>query len=243
LLSIVLLCTVSWPIFAEDCEKISDDNAKATCYGEKVEKKEEEKGEVIGEIEEIRKKSSELSEEISDLAAQSSITQSEIDQLQTKIDGLRIQIDELNKNLEDRRKTMSQKETLRNTALRNLSKKSLLTEWEKFIGSSNDLSSLSGFEYATFTYIFDRALSKDALNWIKVLNDEILGFEANKAEAHSLKDEIAQAQTNLIGLKNQMDNQRAEAEEVKGALAEEEKEKIYSQNAGKIFPAINDKNQ
>jgi len=182
---------------------------KYNSVSEKLEKK-------LGEQEKIRKELNEISEEISKLASQSSLTQSEIDQLQRKITALEIQIDELNENLKDRRKTMAQKETLRNMAIRNLSKKSLLTEWEKFIGSSGDLSSLSGFEYATFNYIFDRALSKDALNWIKVLNEEIVGFETNKEEALSLKEEIAQAQKDLVALKVQLDGKKGELEEEEG---------------------------
>ena len=200
-------------IYAEDCEKIQDIDDRATCYEEKKEKK-------LGEREKIREELNEISKEISNLASQSSITQSEINQLQNKIDALEIQIDELNENLKDRRKTMAQKETLRNRAIRNLSKKSLLTEWEKFIGSSEDLSSLSGFEYATFNYIFDRALSKNALNWIKVLNEEILGFEENKAEALNLKAEIAQAQKNLVAIKTQLDGEKGELEEEEGEKTE-----------------------
>ena len=208
---ISLVIIAGWATKSEVCAEKLDEEYNSVS--EKLEKK-------LGEQEKIHKELNEISEEISKLAAQSSFTQNEIDQLQTKIDGLETQIDELNKNLEDRKKTMSQKETLRNTALRNLSKKSLLTEWEKFIGSSRDLSSLSGFEYATFTYIFDRALSKDALNWIKVLNEEILDFEANKAEALNLKAEIAQARKNLVALKAQLDGEKGELEEKEGEKTE-----------------------
>ena len=214
-------------IYAEDCERIENNEDREKCfeYQEKMEEKEEEHQSTSKELEKLSGELEDISGEISELASQISIKQSSIDELQAKIDRLKEQIQEINENLEDRKATLEKKETLRNAAIRNLSKKSLLTEWEKFIGSSSDLSSLDGFEYATFTYIFDRALSKDSLNWIKVLTEEILGFEANKAEAFKLKEEISRAQTSLISLKNQMDRQKAEAEEVKGALTEEQEEK------------------
>lgn len=224
-LAIAFIYTSSFGIYAEDCENISDLDDRAACYEKKKEEKQEEYQSISDKLKDIREKKEEISGKISSLASQISIKQSEINQLQAEITSLEEQITELNENLKDRRETLAQKEKLRNTAIRNLSKKNLLNNWEKFIAGSNDLASLNGFEYATFNYIFDRALSKNALNWIKVLNEEIQNFEADKAEALTLKEEIAQEQANLIAVKIQMDQQRAEAENVKGALEEEQEEK------------------
>ncbi len=216
-------------VSAEDCEDIDDLDDRATCYEEKKEEKQEEYQSVSEKLEEIRSKKDEIAGRITNLASQISIKQSEINQLQAEITNLEEQIAELNENLKDRKSSLAEKEKLRNTTIRNLSKKNILTEWEKFIAGSNDLAGLNGFEYAAFNYIFDRALSKNTLNWIKVLNEEIQSFEADKAEALSLKNEIAQEQENLIAVKTQMDAQKAQAEEVKGELDEEHEEK-----AGKL---------
>ncbi|MBD3365842.1 hypothetical protein GF360_00695 [candidate division WWE3 bacterium] len=225
LLGLSLVFTLNIPTFAKDCDDISDLDDRAACYEEKKEEKEEEASSIKDSLENLREKIGELSGKITNLASQINITQGEINSLQATINELEKEIEEINKNLKDRRTTMAEKEKLRNTTLRNLSKKNVLTKWEKFIGGSDDLASLNGFEYATFNYIFDRALSKNALNWIKVLNEEIQSFEADKAEALELKNEIAQEQTNLIAVKTQMDRQKAEAENVKGALDEEKEEK------------------
>jgi SpoIID/LytB domain protein len=232
---IKILCLIIGVIFvlrfsaqAEDCDKISDLDDRATCYEKEKEKKEAEYSSITKKIAEIREKKDEISGKITELASQISITQAEIDSLQTEITSLDNAINELNENLKDRKGNLAEKEKLRDTAIRAWSKKSSVSTLERFmegIGTMEGNFGMNGFEYLTFNYLFDKAVNEDSLNWIKTLTEEIAGFEKDKQDALDLKTEIAQEQENLLNVRTLLASQRSEAEEVKGALDEEHETK------------------
>ncbi|MBP8960826.1 hypothetical protein KBG31_01215 [Patescibacteria group bacterium] len=213
---------------ASDCEKISDLDEKAECYANEKKEVEKEYSSISNKIAEIRKKKEEVSGKILELASQISITQAEIDELQAEIDSLDKAINELNEKLTDRKQVLAEKEELRDTAIRSWAKKSSASGWEKFLGDAAGLEgdlNLSGFEYLTFNFIFDRALQQDSLNWIKALSQEIEKYESDKKDAINLKAEIAKEQENLLNVRTLLANQRNEAEAVKGALESDQEEK------------------
>ena len=222
LILIIAILTRGTAIYAEDCDKISDLDKKAGCLAEKKEKKEKEYSSVSSKLAEIRKKTEEVSGQINSLASQISITQAEVDKLQAEINTLEAEIKEINDNLSDRKSTLSLKEELRNTAIRNLAKKEMGNSWEKFVQAS---SGVWNSKYSAIDFVLDRAISQNTLGWIKVLNKEIVAFEADKKEALDLKAKIAQEQQNMLAVKAQLDNQRFSAEAKKDELKDKEEEK------------------
>jgi peptidoglycan hydrolase-like amidase/uncharacterized protein YoxC len=206
---------------------------------EKLEKKEKEYQSTSKKLEDIRSKADGVSKKISDLSSQLNVTQAQINELEADIKDLEAQLGEINKNLEERRKSLAEKISLRNTVIRNYAKRGVLNELEIFLKSlpSSDLS-LNGFQYATYSYIFEKSMTSETISLIGAINKEISSFEKDKKEAEDLQAQLKTSQSNLLAAKQTLDVQKAEQQGVLGDL--EEQKGDLEEKLEDLSDAIND---
>jgi SpoIID/LytB domain protein len=209
-LSIPVLTTKTW---ADDpCKNISDLDDKAECYEEQIEKKEKQYSSTSKQLSEIRSEKDSINKKISELGSQLNVTQSEIDELNAQIAKVQKELESINTNLEDRRTKLGDKITLRNKIIRNYSKRSVLSDLELFLTSTGNANNMNGFQTATYAYIFNKSVSKEMIDLIKLLNSEIGSFEADKNEAETLKGDLDKGVTKMLAIKYDLDNKKQNAQ-------------------------------
>lgn len=186
---------------------------------EKKEKKEKEYQSVSSKLADIRSKKDAIEGKITDLASQLNVTQNELQQLQEEINGVQQELTIINSNLLDRKTSLSEKIALKNQVIRDYAKQGTLTDLELFF--SNNSLDLNGFEYATFSYMFENSLVSHTLSLVEILDKEIASFEADKAEAEALKGELEDAKNRLVAIKNKLDAEKNSAQGEFNVLAEE----------------------
>lgn len=174
------------------------------------------------ELKKVREKADKVAEKISELSGQLTLTQSEINELESDINSLKNEIDILNQNLENRRIKLSEKIDLRNRVIRNYSKRGVLNDLELFL-SYLPSPNLSGFQYATLSYMFEKTLTSETISLIGMINKEISNFESDKKKTEELKTELEDSQKKLVALKNQLAQQKSSQQAVLGDLQEEQK--------------------
>ncbi|HXK52404.1 hypothetical protein H6802_00975 [Candidatus Nomurabacteria bacterium] len=228
LLPFLLLTTVlSYSAFADSCKNIEDLDDREKCYAKEYESTEK-------KLQDVREQKDSVSKKISDLSSALTVKNEEIVELQNEIAAMNSVLNQINQTLEDKNLQMAKKIELRNGMLRTFAKKGNLstTDFELIFGTAAVSENLTGFQYATLNYIFEKSLNSDAIRTIKVLQTEIQNFERDKKEAEDLKLELESAQSNLLVLKNSLSSEKASAEGQYSELSD--KEKSYSQKLSDI---------
>jgi peptidoglycan hydrolase-like amidase/predicted nucleic acid-binding Zn-ribbon protein len=205
--------TTQTKVFSKSCSDIQDLDDRADCYAEKIEEKEEDYESTSKKLEEIRNKKNDISNTITGLASQLSVTQGEVNSVQASIDEVSDEIGILEIKLGETREKLSEKITLRNKIVRNYSKKTILNDLEIFFSTVNAGEGLNGFQFSSLAQAFNKAASEEAINLIKLLNLEISVYEADKAEAEALKNELETEQSRLLVIVADLGNRKASAED------------------------------
>lgn len=219
IISAFIICSVLLGFIAyakSECE--DGDLEKCEKEIKKYEKKYESASKQLSDI---RAKKNEVLSKISVYTSQLSVTQSEIDSLQADIDEMRARLDLLNQALNQKKESLAGKIFLRNKVVRDYYQQGIFNNFELVFAPSGG-SSRSGFQSASFAYMFEKSLANEALRLIDILNAEIKNYESDKAEAEALKNELETTQNNLVSLKRQLDEQKVAAESTQKQLAEKE---------------------
>lgn len=217
-------------IATHQCKDISDLDDRAKCYEEEIEEKQEEYESTSKKLDDIRDKKDNIENTIEKYKGELNVTQGQINQLQTEINEITNALEEIAENLADRNEKLKDKIEFRNKVVRNYAKTSLRSNLEVFFAQAPKDVALTGFQYDSFSYLFRKALTDEAARLIKLLGEEIVSFEKDKAEAETLKQELETSQANLLALKAELDTKRASAENEYGVLsdkAEDYEEKLF----------------
>lgn len=198
-------------VYADDpCKKVSE-SEQAECYAKEIEKSEKKYESTSKKLSDIRSQKDSVTQQITALLGQLTVKDSELAGIQAEIDDMTQQLEEINENLTDRNGKLDEKIKLRNTVVRNYSKRGVLNDLETFIVSREDLG-LNGFQFSTISYIFQKTLNEESVRLIKTLNTEITNFTKDKEEAESLKGELEDAQAQLLAAKSQLENAKSSQE-------------------------------
>ncbi len=213
--------------YAEDtCKNISDLSDRTACY----EKKERE---TQAKLSNARALLDSTLNNINQLSSQLTVTQAQLDGVQNDINGIKKDLDEISQNLSDRNQKLSDKIAIRNSLLRNYSKKNILNDLELFF-ARNENANLTGFQLSSYLYAFSKAANEETLKIISALNSEIQGFEQDKKTAEELKAKLETAQKNLISLTNDIAARKttaqSQAKELSQKTTQYEKELENLQN-------------
>ena len=200
---LLLIVTIS-AVYADSCKNISNKDAQTTCYEQKA-------AETQRKLTDTKAQLDNTLNTINQLASQLNVTQSELDKVQSDINNIKAELDLINQNLVDRNQKLSDKIDLRNTLLRNYSKRNMVNDLELFF-TRNEETHLTGFQFSTFLYAFNKSANEEVLNIIGALNSEISGFEKNKKESEDLKTNLETAQNNLVSLKKDLDSRKSSAQ-------------------------------
>src|SRR5205085_8959884 len=106
---------------------------------------------------------------INKLGSQLNVTQSEIKGLEDDIDQASKELAIINDALSDRKGSLSEKIALRNQVIRDYSKKGVLNDLELFFAAA-PTKNLTGFQFSSLNYIFDKSLARETLHFIDTLN-------------------------------------------------------------------------
>lgn len=204
---------------SDPCASISDLDDRAKCYEERINKKEDQYQSTSKKLDDVRNQKNQITSKINSLASQLSVTQGDLDDVQKDIDKVENELEGINKNLDDRHSKLSEKISLRNQVVRNYSKRTMLSDTELFFGT--DVTK-NGFEYAYLAQALNKSVSNAAIKLIQLLNDEISGFEKDKAEAISIKEDLTSEQNKLIALKKDLDNKKKTAQAQAQDLSKQE---------------------
>lgn len=121
---------------------------------------------------------------INQLSSQLNVTVAELSNVQTNINTVKSNLEEINQNLADRNQKLANKIAIRNTLLRNYSKKNIISDLELFFTRNENFS---GFQLSTYVYAFNKAANEDTLNIIGGLNAEIKTFEKTNLKQKVLR--------------------------------------------------------
>jgi len=211
-------------VFADDkCASIEDLDEKYECYSDQKDKKEKEYESTSKKLNSLLGNLNKVNSTISNLSSQLNVTQKQMSDLEADINEALKELDTINKNLTDRRAALQDKIDLRNNVIRNYSKKSGLSEIELFLNSGND-SDLTGFQFSTFAYIFNKSVTEETIKIIGIINNEINSYEADKQEAESIKTKLEEAHNKLEALKVQLEKQKNSAQSEQNNLEKDKKE-------------------
>ncbi len=189
----------------EDLEKIQKE----------IDEKKEDYESTSKKLESIKNQKDSISQKISNLSTQLNVTDAEIKDLENDISKLEAELEVINKNLITSNTALQDRVDLRNKVIRNYSKRSTKNYLEMFLKNG---SSLNGFQFSTFTYIFDKTFSDESIQLIQSINVEIDNFEKDKAEAVTLKGQIEGEKTKLVAAKNALVAQKSSAQSELGNL-------------------------
>lgn len=200
--------TTKLTVYADDpCKNIQDLDDKAECYGKEIKEKEEQYQSTSKKLSDIRNQKDSVLGKIDDLLSQLNVTQSQIDDIQAEINEMTATLEEINDLLTDRNEKLEQKITLRNYVIRNYTKRGVLNDLETFLASNNTLG-ISGLQFSTLSYMYQKAFNEESIRLITLLSTEIETYEKDKAEAQSLKEELESTQGALLAAKTSIENQK-----------------------------------
>ena len=176
---------------------LADDTCDLAC------KKEQDIINVQNKLNKTREQLNSVQTTISQLAGQLNVTAGQLAEVQNTIDGILKEINTLDTSLKDRYQQLSAKINIRNTLVRNYSKKSALSDLDLWLSN--------GFSLSAFLDVYNKAFNSEVIKMIGALNTEIKGFEKNKAEAESLRKGLEKTQNQLVSLKNDLANKKSSA--------------------------------
>ncbi len=218
-----LLALVPKPVVG-GCSEIQDLDDRADCYANKIEDKQEKYESTSNKLGDIRGKMDNIEATINQYLSELNVTQAQIDELQSEINFISEELNIINENLSDRRGKLAEKIDFRNKVIRNYSKKRFKSDLEIFFAFNPFGTNLTGFQYSSFSYIFNKSLTDDALQWIYLLNSEINTFETDRLEAETIISELEGTQNSLLSLKADVDSKKASAQNEFSNLEEEEED-------------------
>jgi peptidoglycan hydrolase-like amidase/peptidoglycan hydrolase CwlO-like protein len=188
----------------------------------KIEKKEKEYESTSKKLNDVKSRADSVAQRITQLSSQLSVTQWEISSLQNDINQLEGDLDLINEILGERRETLQEKIQIRNSIVRNYSKRGVLNDLEIFLRVLPLSKSLTGFQYATYHYIFEKTFTTDMIAVIGGINNEINEYEREKKEAEDLKVELESSQQSLLAIASQLALQTDSERQVLGGLQNEQ---------------------
>ncbi len=212
LISIGVLLASNIVLAKSKCDDLEDLDKRAECYGEKIEEKQDEYESTSKQLSNIRSQKDQIAGTISKYLSELNVTQGQIDELQGQITNIKNELAIIQDNLTDRKGKLSEKTTLRNRVLRNYLKKSYKSDLEMIFAGNPTGATLSGFQYSSMNYIFNKALADETKKVIYLLNSEIDTFEGDKKEAESIRQELETTQSKLLSLKADIDAKKADAQ-------------------------------
>jgi peptidoglycan hydrolase-like amidase len=207
----------------DPCEEKPEEKQEE-CYEEEIREEQEKYESTSKKLSDVRDLMDLVSAKITDLLSQLSITQAEINTLQAEIDDMQVKLNEINTNLTNRKVALDKKLQLRNRVLRAHYQSGSLSTLELLMTTlpSSSVGYLTGFQFINLSYMFDTALTHEALKIIALLSAEIESFEKDKAEAEDLKEELESAQASVFSAKAALGSQKASAQTDYDELAERE---------------------
>jgi peptidoglycan hydrolase CwlO-like protein len=188
---------------------------------EKIEQKEKEYKSTSKKLSEVKELADSVAQKIAQLSSQLTTTQWEINSLQMDINQMEEELEKLEQILEERHQTLEEKILVRNTVIRNYSKRGILNDLEIFLRVLPLTRNLSGFQYSTYHYIFEKTYTTDMIALIGSINQEIADYEREKKEAEELKTGLEASQQSLLALRSQLAVQQQGEQEVLGGLESE----------------------
>lgn len=215
-IALVLLFTLfNGQAFAvHECKDITDLDEQNDCLQQEYES-------TSKKLSDVREQKSNVTQKINDLLGKLNVTEAELTDVQNDINHMVATLDTINQNLADKNVQLAEKIKFRNRVIRSFTKRGILNELETFLVTKEALS-LSGFQYSTLSYMFEKSLNHEAVKVIKIVNSEIENYEQDKAEAEQLKTELVQAQASLLAAKSQIEADKTAAEGNLDVLAEQE---------------------
>ncbi|EKE00201.1 MAG: hypothetical protein ACD_22C00077G0001, partial [uncultured bacterium] len=216
-LTLLILLTLAFVVVVTPQVKTFADSAddELKKIEEKLAKKQKEYQSTSQKLEEILSQANSVSSKITQLATELNVTQSQIDEVQASINSMTQELNKINATLAERNKTLAEKIALRNLIVRNFSKRGTLNDLEMFLSAlpSNDLN---GFQFAAYSYMFEKTLTSETLTLIGAINKEIQAYEKDKKDAEDIKTNLEKSQANLLSVKNQLALQKNTQQSVLG---------------------------
>ncbi|MBI2414759.1 hypothetical protein HYV31_02880 [candidate division WWE3 bacterium] len=211
--------------YADDpCKNIADQNAQIECYNKELAELNKDQASKNKKLSDVRSKIDSVSSKIAGLAGQLSVKQSELNAIDSDIKEVENELNEIDKKLEERHISIDKRSELRDKVLRNHYQSGMLNDLELFISLFPQDKGLNGFQFATLSFMFDKALTNDSIRLIEILNKEIKSFEADRDESAKLKAELETAMKNLVAAKLALDAQKKVAQDDLTKLADQEED-------------------
>lgn len=154
---------------------------------------------------------------IDELTKNLTATKEDITELDQKIKELESKLAEINAQLEVKRKELSSRIELRDLALREYYKDSMLSDLDLFLASVN----ASGFQQVSQTYASQKAVSAQIRKTIEFLNAGIFEYETDKKDAEDLKNSVNSQKEKLVVLRNNLVAEQVEVQEDLNSLDDE----------------------
>ncbi len=184
----------------------ADNNCDVACLEKKA-------SETQSKLDSTRQQISSVQNTISQLLGQLNVTASQLNEVQDSINQILEEINVLDSSLKDRYQKLSAKIDLRNKLIRTYAKKSALSDLEIWLSN--------GFSISAFLDVYNKAFNSDTVQMIGTLNNEITGFEKDKAAATILRQDLEKTQNQLVSLKNDLANKKSSAQSQANSLEEQ----------------------
>ena len=172
---------------------------------EEIEETQEEYEEVEGELKKLRNQAAEVQGELNRLSGELSLRQADLDQVGAKITAVETLLAEIVRHLEIKRKELAIKEAIRNRTVRDLYKRTRVSELDFWLSSGEvtDLARTMGY--------YKGYLGKTR-QIIRGVNSEIGQFEKDQAEAEGIKVDLESQKVQLVALRDKVASQAAEVQ-------------------------------
>jgi peptidoglycan hydrolase-like amidase len=214
--SSILILTSNLTVKSEDkCAKISDLDERAQCYKAQIDKKEDEYESTSKKLSDIQNKRNSINQKLGALSSQLNVTQAQVDDLAGEIKDVQKELASIQASIDDRRGKLDKKTLLRNKIVRNYVKLTLDSSVDMFLMDN-------GFEFASMSSAFSKAVSSETKKIIEGLNFEISNFEADKKQAEDIKGELESDFNDLTSLVNKLALEKSQKLNEEKNLAKEE---------------------
>jgi len=212
----ILVLYQTQKVSADDsCAKISDLDARAKCYEDKITKKESEYESTSNKLSDIQGRRDGIKAKLTSLNSQLGVTESQITDLSDEIASVRKELATIQTNINDRKTKLDQKTILRNRIVRNYAKQSNDTSFGMFLMGN-------GFEKAAMSNAFSKAISSQTKKIMEGLNFEIFNFEQDRQKAEDIKTELESDFNDLAALKTKLASEKNQQQSADSKLANEE---------------------
>lgn len=201
---------------------------------------------VTDQLKAITLEQQKLSSDIDKLGKDLGVTQSQINDFITRVQKTSGQISQIDQALKDRKGKMDQQVTIRNARLRAFYRKDQINPFLEVLGGTGLASSAE-------ILIYQQAAFSETKHIIESLNQEISGFEKNKAELLVIKKAQEGNLAKLNSLKSQLASQKSSAQskltdvqnQIKSLTARQEQllaEKVgaFTTSVGDVPPSDDD---